>query len=121
MITRGIRGAITVDENNVESLKSATVEVLTSIIKENSINIEDISHVIFSLTPDVNCAFPAKFAREELSFDYVPMECYQELDVLTGLKKCLRVLVTVNTEKSQKELRHIYLKGAEVLRSDLIT
>lgn len=120
MYTRAIRGAITVDENSVDALKSATVELLTNILQANEIELEDISHVIFSLTKDIDCAFPAKFARTEMGFDSVPMECYQELNVVTGLNQCLRVLMVVNTEKSQKELEHSYLKGAKLLRSDLL-
>lgn len=119
MLTRGIRGAITVEENNTESLKSATVELLRKMIDSNELLQEDISHVIFSLTNDIDCAFPAKFAREELSFDNIPMECYQELYVKNSLEKCLRVLMVVNTNKSLDEIYHIYLKGAKVLRKDL--
>ncbi len=120
MVTRAIRGAITVDDNNADLLKSATVELLSEILKINDVNMDDISHVIFSLTSDIDCAFPAKFAREELRFDSVPMECIQELNVKGMLEKCLRVLMVINTEKTQSEIKHIYLKGAKVLRPDII-
>lgn len=119
MLTRGIRGAITIEENAVDAIKVATVELLSEILNANAVNTEDISHVIFSLTSDLNAAFPAKFAREELNFDTVPMECYQELHVEPSLRKCLRVMMVVNTEKSQKEIKHIYLKGAKSLRCDI--
>lgn len=121
MLTRGIRGAITVDKNDINSLKLATIELLTKMMSENSLKLDDICCVNFSLTKDINCAFPAKFAREDLGFDTIPMECYQELDVNNSLEMCLRVMMLVNTDKSPLEISHIYLKGAKVLRKDLLT
>jgi chorismate mutase len=45
--------------------------------------------------------------------------CYQELDVPNSLKMCLRILLNINTNKTQDEIKHIYLKGASILRGDL--
>lgn len=115
---RGIRGAITVEENSVLAIKDATVELLQSVSEANLINVEDISHVIFTLTRDLTTAFPAKFARDILNWDNVPMMCFNELNIENSLKMCLRVLVVVNTEKKQNEIKHVYLKGAKVLRPD---
>ena len=36
MLSKGIRGAITVESNSEESIKSATLELLSEIIKENT-------------------------------------------------------------------------------------
>lgn len=118
-MTRGIRGAITVDNNTIEDIKNATVTLLKEMIVKNEIELTAISHAIFTLTKDINKVYPAKFARTELNFDNVPMMCYQELDIENSLEKCLRILLVVNTEKQQTEIKHVYLKGASVLRSDL--
>lgn len=115
---RGIRGAITVEENSSSAIKDATVELLQSINEANLFNAEDISHVIFTLTKDLTAAFPAKFARDVLKWNNVPMMCFNELNIENSLKMCLRVLVVINTEKKQDEIKHIYLKGAKVLRPD---
>ena len=48
------------------------------------------------------------------------MMCYHELDVEGSLEKCLRILINVNTLKKQDEIKHIYLKGAKILRGDLV-
>ncbi len=117
--SRGIRGAITLSNNTKEEIKEATVELLSTILKENDIKIEDIGFVIFTTTKDTNADFPAKYARSELKFNKVAMMCYNELDVENSLKMCLRVLINVNTKKSQDEIKHIYLKGAKTLRKDL--
>ena len=118
-MTRGIRGAITVDNNTVEDIKNATVTLLKEMIEKNEIELDTISHVIFTLTKDIDKAYPAKFARTELNFNNVPMMCYQELNIENSLEKCLRILLVVNTEKQQTEIKHVYLKGASVLRPDL--
>lgn len=119
MTTRGIRGAITVENNSIFAIKEATMELLNEIISKNNIKTEDISCAVFTMTNDLDAAYPAKFARENCDFKYVPMMCYTELNVKNSLKKCLRILLNINTNKTQKEINHIYLKGAKKLRQDL--
>lgn len=119
MLTRGIRGAITIDNNDKESIKAAVVEVLDKMLKENHIEISDIAFAIFTVTADINADFPAKYARECCNFEYVPMMCYREMEVEGAIEKCLRVLLSVNTAKGQKEIKHQYLKGAAKLRRDI--
>ena len=85
------------------------------MLEENSIEIEKISHVIFTLTKDLNAAFPAKFARTELGFTKTAMMCFTELDVPDALEMCLRVLIVLNSEEDF-EPKFVYLKGASALR-----
>lgn len=115
MITKGIRGAITVENNSVEDIKSATLELLSEMIKKNNIEKENISHAIFTLTSDLNTEFPAKFARIDFGWDNIAMMCFHELDVPNSLKKCLRILIVVNANDDFKP-KFVYLKGAEKLR-----
>lgn len=119
MTSRGIRGAITVNANTKEEIRLATIELLNEMLLKNEIKTKDISFAIFTLTSDLNADFPAKYARLDCGFNFVPMMCYQELDVPNSLKMCLRILLNVNSEKSQEEIKHIYLKGASILRGDL--
>lgn len=116
MITKGIRGAITVDENSKEALKTATLELLSEMITVNKISTDKISHVIFTLTEDLNAEFPAKFARVELGWKDVAMMCFHELNVPDSLVMCLRVLVVLNCEEDFVP-QFVYLKGARHLRS----
>lgn len=117
--TRGIRGATVVLSNTAEDIENATVELVSEILKRNNVKISDIAFAVFTLTKDLNAAFPAKFARLDCGFDLVPMMCYQELDVPNSIEKCLRVLIVVNTDLRQNEINHVYLKGAKALRVDL--
>ena len=93
MFVRGIRGAITVDNDTVDDIKNATIELFGEIVKQNDIRIEDISHVLFTMTKDLKSAFPAKFVRENFDAQFLPMMCVNELDIESSLKKCIRVLV----------------------------
>lgn len=115
MLTKGIRGAITVDENTPEAIREATKELLSTLIMENSIAEKNISHVIFTLTEDLNAEFPAKFARMDFNWNSTAMMCFHELNVPNSLQKCLRVLIVLNCEENFIP-KFAYLKGAANLR-----
>ncbi len=115
MITKGIRGAITVEENTVEAIQAGTLKLLDEIVEKNNIDRTMVSHVIFTLTKDLTAAFPAKFARTELGFTKTAMMCFTELDVPDALEMCLRVLIVLNSEEDF-EPKFVYLKGASALR-----
>lgn len=115
MISKGIRGAITVENNTVEAIKDATVELLNEMVKINSIDKSLISHIIFTTTNDINAAFPAKFARTELGFSDTAMMCFHELDVQNSLAKCLRILIVLNCDEDFTP-QFVYLKDAAELR-----
>lgn len=115
MITKGIRGAITIEHNSDEALKNATITLLKEMVDENNIDISKISHVIFTTTTDINCSFPAKFARIDLGWSDVAMMCYHEMNVENALKMCLRVLIVYNCEDNFIP-QFVYLKGAKHLR-----
>lgn len=115
MATKGIRGAITAEENTKEAIKNATIELLNELIQLNNIKTENISHVIFTTTTDLNAEFPAKFARLELGWNNVAMMCFHELDVPNSLSMCIRVLIVLNC-KDNFIPNFAYLKGAQNLR-----
>jgi len=113
--TRGIRGATTVKDNNADEIISATRELLGKIVDENSIGTGDIAAVFFSVTPDLNRAFPAKAARD-MGWMNVPLFCQLEIDVPGSLAKCIRIMMLVNTTLGQDQIRHVYLKETPKLR-----
>jgi len=119
MLVRGIRGAITADSNNKEEIIKNTKELLTALKKENDFKIEDIVSIFFSVTSDLNAAFPAQAARE-LGWNEVPLFDMQEINVLRSLPRCIRILIHINCSKSQQEIKHCYLRGTKILRKDLI-
>lgn len=116
---RGVRGAITVIKNERSEILAATAELLAAMVKENSIETEDIGAVIFSSTPDLDAAFPAAGARA-LGWQDVPLFGTQEIENPTGVPLCIRALILWNTDAPQKTIVHAYLKGAAALRPDIV-
>jgi chorismate mutase len=119
-VVRGIRGAINVSKNSTPEILQATRELLVKMAKANHVKKEDIASIFFTLTPDLNAAYPAAAARE-LGWVYVPLLCAVEIDVAEALPLTIRVLMHVNTELSQNDVKHIYLRDARLLRADLIS
>ncbi|MDR7238672.1 chorismate mutase [Neobacillus drentensis] len=116
---RGMRGAITVNQNTEEEIVTATEELLKKIIEENQIHPDLVASVFISTTEDINAVFPARALRKFEGWTYVPVMCMQEMPVPNSLTMCVRIMMHVNTAKSQDEIIHVYLKGAKVLRPDL--
>lgn len=117
MMCRGVRGAITVEENTREAILNATRELLLHMIEANGIRPEDVASVIFTTTRDLNAEFPALAARQ-LGWRDVALLCGHEMDVPGALPRCIRVLIHWNTTKAAHEIRHVYLNEAQNLRPE---
>lgn len=117
-MVRAIRGAITIESNTVEEILKETKTLLTELEKANNLILDDVISIIFSSTKDLDAGFPAVAARQ-LGWTDIALMCTNEIDVPGSLKMCIRVMMHVNTEKRNKELKHVYMKGAKVLRPDL--
>jgi chorismate mutase len=114
---RGVRGATTAAEDTPEAIWRATRELLEAVIEANGIEEEYVASVIFTTTPDLTAAYPAKAARD-LGWHQTALMGCQEIAVPNGIPKCIRVLIHWNTTKKLSELRHVYMRGAEKLRPD---
>ena len=88
------------------------------IVRRNAIAHEDIISAVFSVTDDLRSEFPAHAARE-LGWADVPLLCTMEIPVPGALGRCIRVLLHAETDVPRPSLRHVYLRGARVLRPDL--
>lgn len=120
MVTRGIRGATTIQENTEEDILVATKAVLEEMISLNHVQPEDVSHVFISVTEEINAVFPAKVLREFSGWTYVPVMCMREVPVQNSLPKCIRVMMVVHTSIEQKDIQHVYQNEAVQLRPDLV-
>ena len=118
MVCRGVRGATTASENSRDAILKATRQLVALMIRRNEIESTDVASAIFTVTGDLDAEFPALAARQLGWFD-VPLLCTYEIDVPGSLRQCIRVLLHWNTPKNQKDIHHIYTKGAERLRPDL--
>jgi chorismate mutase len=113
---RGVRGATTVDTNDAVSITRGTAELLRVLRDLNGLRSEDIAYIWFTVTPDLDAAFPADAARAGLGWSDVPLICGREIPVPGALPLCVRVLLAWNTNVAQHDVRHAFLHGARVLR-----
>lgn len=120
MMVRGIRGATTVDRDDAQTILSATEELVREIVSANAIRPEDVASALFTVTPDLRAEFPAAGARR-MGWTMVPLLNFTEIGVPGRLPRCIRVLVHVNTERTQAEMVHVYLREAVALRPDLVS
>jgi len=120
MSIRGIRGATTVSADQTDLVLEATRKLLEAILDANeSMQPEDIASALFTVTDDIASAYPALAARQ-MGWTQVPMMCAREIPVMGSLQLCIRVLIHWNTDKTQSEITHVYLRGAVKLRPDLV-
>ncbi len=119
MLVRGIRGATTVAANTRDAILEAAMELLQEMVRLNEVEPEQVASIIFTTTQDLNAEFPAVAARQA-GWTNVALECLHEMNVPGSLPRCLRILIHVNTDRSQQELTHVYLRDARALRPDLV-
>ncbi|HEX9436394.1 MAG TPA: chorismate mutase [Candidatus Limnocylindria bacterium] len=112
---RGIRGATTVDANERGAILAATRELLAQIVRLNALDPADVASVWFTTTADLDAEFPA-FAAREIGWQDVPLICGREIPVPGALDRCIRVLVHWNTDRTQRDVRHVFLHRARALR-----
>ncbi|MCL4395906.1 MAG: chorismate mutase [Chloroflexi bacterium] len=119
MTVRGIRGATTATANTREAILDATRELLLAIVAENHVDLADVASVYFTVTPDLDAAFPARAARD-LGWNDIPLLDAQAPRVADDLRRCIRVLVHWNSERPTAEISNVYLREARTLRPDLL-
>lgn len=119
MTLRGIRGATCLTADDADEMRDAVQELLREIVERNDLDGDHIVSIVLTGTPDLTCAFPAAGAREYGLVD-VPLLCAQEMNVAGALPLTVRVLVHADLDRPRADIHHVYLRGAEVLRQDLV-
>ena len=114
---RGIRGATTADANTPEAIHDATAELLIEMARANDIDPDDIAYANFSVTADLDAAFPPTAARERLGWTSVAMMCSNEMNAPDGQPRCIRVALLINSDKPASEMKFVYLRDAANLRA----
>jgi len=116
MATRGVRGATTADRNEATHVAERTLELLRTLIASNGLAAEDVASATFTTTEDLDAEFPAMAVRSLDGWDSVPLLCAREIPVPGSLGRCIRVLLHWNTDRTQRDVRHAFLRGARELR-----
>lgn len=118
MAVRAIRGATTA-ENTRESILEATLELIAEIEEKNDLKRADAISIIFTVTQDLTAVFPAVAARQ-FGLTFVPLLDMAAPNIDGALEKCIRIMIYINTDKTKEEINHVYLRGAKVLRPDIV-
>jgi chorismate mutase len=118
MAVRAIRGAIQVDANDRDEILAGTSELVQAVLERNSVDPADLISIVFTATTDLNAEFPA-YAARMLGLTDVPLLCTTEIAVPGSLPRVLRLLAHVESPLARSEIRHVYLRGAAALRTDL--
>ena len=111
-----IRGATTVEKDSKEEISVSVKTLLDEIFEKNALKKEEVSGLLFSLTTDIHSYHPAKAAREA-GYDFAPLFAAIEPEIDGGLERCIRLMLF--TERKDKNVKHIYQKGAKILRKDI--
>ena len=112
-----IRGATTINADTQEEICLSVKELLDEVFLKNQLNKSEIRCLVFSLTQDVHSYHPAKAAREA-GYDFAPLFACVEPQIEGGLPYCIRLMLFAEFT-TDKKVKHIYQKGAKVLRKDI--
>ena len=115
---RGLRGATSVAEDTAEEVISATAELIQEMLSRNGLEKDDLITIIFTATPDIRSEFPAAAARK-IGISDVPLLCAAELAITGAVPRVIRILMHIYTDREYSALRHVYLREAKPLRTDL--
>lgn len=118
MAVRAVRGAIQVDANDRDAILTGACELVGAVLERNSIDPDDLISVIFTATPDLTAEFPA-YAARLMGLTDVPLLCTTEIAVPGSMPRVLRLLAHIESDRHRSEVRHVYLRGAATLRTDL--
>ncbi|MSO88023.1 MAG: chorismate mutase [Acidimicrobiia bacterium] len=115
---RALRGATTIAEDDEPHVYERVIALLETMCERNGVAHDDIISILFTSTNDIHSVFPAAAARQ-MGLGDVPLMCAQELTIIGGTERCVRVMMHLTTERSRADLQHVYLEGAIGLRDDL--
>ena len=110
-----LRGAITVERNDADSILEGTTELMREVMHRNRLGPDDMVSCIFTCTGDLDAEFPAVAARQ-LGLNGVPLLCAREMDVPGSMPRVIRLMLHAY---AQAEVSHVYLREAAALRQDL--
>ncbi len=113
-----IRGATQLKSDDADEMAAAVTELLTEIFDRNSLSKDDLVSIFFTSTEDLTSDFPAAAARK-LDLGDIPLMCAREIPVAGSLPRVVRVMVHAYSELNHAQAKHLYMRGAEVLRKDI--
>jgi chorismate mutase len=90
---------------------------MRELMTRNGLDAGALVSCLFTLTDDLDAEFPAKAARR-MGLSAIPLMCAREVPVPGALPRVIRVLVHYYADEDHVA-RHVYLRDARALRTDL--
>jgi chorismate mutase len=118
MPVRALRGATQVEVDDRAAVIEATAELVRAVLERNRLTDDDLISIVFTTTPDLVSEFPA-YAARSIGITDVPLLCAAEIAVPGAMPRVIRLLAHVEATFSRASARHVYLRGAQALRTDL--
>jgi chorismate mutase len=113
MAVFAVRGATSVESDNVAQVTERVIELYERIVKSNQI--ERMISILFSVTPDIRSINPATVLRQKFILSDVSLMCFQEAMFGNSMPKIIRIVAFFEG----KGMNFIYLHRAKQLREDL--
>ncbi len=110
------RGA-TCTENTQDDIILNTRLLYEQLIRENSLQEEDLISIQFTTTQDLTAINPAKALRSAGYAASTALFCSLEPVFEESISSVIRCMITAYSEHKPKS---VYLNGAEILRPDLV-
>jgi chorismate mutase len=118
MAVRAVRGATQIEADDRDQLLEATAELVREVLDRNGLTSDELISVVLTATPDLVSEFPAYAARMAGLSD-VPLLSATEIAVPGAMPRVIRMLAHVETDLPRGDVKHVYLRGAAGLRTDL--
>jgi chorismate mutase len=118
MAVRALRGATQVDVDERDAVIAATAELVEAVLARNGLSSDALISIVFTTTPDLVSEFPA-YAARTIGITDVPFLCAGEIAVPGAMERVVRLLALVEADFTRAQARHVYLRGAAALRTDL--
>lgn len=115
-----VRGATTIERNEAQNITERTTELIAEMKKHIDFSCTRAVNLFITTTADVTAFYPARAVRESGLLGDCPLFSASEPPIDGALEKCIRVMLTIDTEQKDFLPKHIYLRGARALRPDLI-
>ncbi|MGO5067285.1 chorismate mutase [Clostridium sporogenes] len=120
---QSIRGAITIEKNEAQHIKKASIKLFSEILIKNSLNIDDIVSIFISCTNDIDKDYPGKYIRENFNLQNIAIMHFNEMYVEDSMPLCIRILVLIDKKNKDVEnnIEYVYIGKAKTLRKDLFS
>ncbi len=118
MSVRAVRGATQLESDTRDHMLDRVAEMVLDVMEANELSVDDFISVIFTATSDLHSEFPA-YAARQLGFSDVPLICARELEIDASMPRIVRMMAHIETERTRRDITHVYLHGAAALRRDL--